>query len=134
MTRTFADSFHYLALANPRDSYHLAAIRTTANRSGMMVTTHWVLTEVADALASPHLRPRFLDLLSMLKADRLVEIAPATADLFERGIELYRHRPDKDWPLTDCLSFVVMQERGITEALTSDAHFVQAGFVALLAE
>jgi hypothetical protein len=50
----------------------------------------------------------------------------------ERGLDLYRSRPDKDWPLTDCISFVVMAQRGITEALTGDHHFRQAGFTPLL--
>jgi uncharacterized protein len=41
-------------------------------------------------------------------------------------------RRDKEWSLTDCISFVVMKERGLTEALTADHHFEQAGFKALL--
>jgi predicted nucleic acid-binding protein len=49
-----------------------------------------------------------------------------------RGIQLYDSRPDKQWSLTDCISFVVMQDRGIVEALTGDHHFEQAGFTALL--
>jgi hypothetical protein len=59
-------------------------------------------------------------------------IIPAEPQLYEEGIALYRARPDKDWSLTDCISFVVMKARGITEALTGDHHFEQAGFVALL--
>jgi hypothetical protein len=57
---------------------------------------------------------------------------PASEEVFERGLGLYRSRPDKEWSLTDCISFVVMQEQGIGEALTADRHFTQAGFVALL--
>jgi predicted nucleic acid-binding protein len=53
-------------------------------------------------------------------------------DLYEAGIELYRARADKDWSLTDCISFVVMEERGIADALTGDRHFEQAGFQAML--
>ncbi len=49
-------------------------------------------------------------------------------------MELYRHRPDKEWGTTDCISFVVMQDYGLTEALTTDEHFKQAGFRALLIE
>jgi len=52
--------------------------------------------------------------------------------LYQRGINLYAQRPDKEWSLTDCISFVVMSDRGITEALTGDHHFEQAGFRALL--
>lgn len=61
-----------------------------------------------------------------------VEVTPATRELFESGWNLYAARPDKDWSLTDCISFVVMQERGITDALTGDHHFEQAGFKPLL--
>ena len=60
------------------------------------------------------------------------EIVPASPELFYRGIELFRVRPDKDWSLTDCISFVVMTDRGLSEALTGDKHFEQAGFKALL--
>jgi len=57
---------------------------------------------------------------------------PASQELFERGLNLYRQRPDKDWSLTDCISFVVMREHGVTKALTADRHFEQAGFAILL--
>lgn len=57
---------------------------------------------------------------------------PANVEIFERGVELYHSRLDKQWSLTDCISFVVMSEEGIAEALTGDHHFEQAGFVALL--
>lgn len=53
-------------------------------------------------------------------------------DLFWRGFHLFESRPDKHWSLTDCTSFVIMEEHGMTEALTADHHFQQAGFTALL--
>lgn len=59
-------------------------------------------------------------------------VLPATPELFEAGLQLYQQRPDKEWALTDCISFHVMQERGLTNALAYDHHFEQAGFVALL--
>ena len=61
-----------------------------------------------------------------------MEIVSPSLDLFEQGVELFAHRPDKQWSLTDCISFVVMQDRGLTEALTANHHFEQAGFVAML--
>ena len=79
-------------------------------------------------------RPRFLTLLETLEADPDVSIIPASDELFRRGVDLYRRRPDKDWPLTDCFSFVVMGDVAANEALTGDHHFQQAGFVALLLE
>ncbi len=96
------------------------------------VTTAWVLTEVADALAAPAHRLVFVSLLQGLERNPAVTIIPAGQDLFEQGIRLYTKRPDKDWPLTDCISFVVMKQMKLTEALTGDRHFEQAGFRALL--
>ena len=67
-----------------------------------------------------------------MRDDNHVTIVPPDDALFHRGVEFYAQRPDKDWSLTDCISFVVMEERGIREALTGDHHFEQAGFAALL--
>lgn len=133
MIDTFADSFYYLALLNPRDAAHGPAVEVTRKLWGCVVTTQWVLTEVADALARQRDRHKFLALLAELEADPDVTILAGSGDLFQKGVDLYRRRPDKDWSLTDCMSFVVMSERGITEALTGDQHFKQAGFTALLA-
>jgi uncharacterized protein len=91
-----------------------------------------VLTEVADALSAPPFRPSFLRLLAALRKDPASTVVPPTAALFEAGVSLFAERSDKDWTLTDCMSFVVMREYGITEALTGDRHFQQAGFTALL--
>ena len=73
-------------------------------------------------------------MLAALQASALVEIIPASSDLFTAALELYRNRPDKDWGLTDCASFVAMRERALSEALATDEHFQQAGFLALLLE
>jgi len=59
-------------------------------------------------------------------------VVEPSAELFAAGVAFYAGRPDKDWPLTDCISFVVMEREGIREALTGDRYFEQAGFVALL--
>jgi hypothetical protein len=61
-----------------------------------------------------------------------VEVLPLEAELFVRAFRLYSDRADKEWGLTDCVSFVVMTDRGIREALTADEHFEQAGFLPLL--
>jgi predicted nucleic acid-binding protein len=96
------------------------------------VTTCWVLTEVADALSAPKNRQSALDLISSLRRNPAVEVLAPDLDLFERGLDLYARRADKAWSLTDCISFVVMSDRGLTDALTGDHHFEQAGFRALL--
>ena len=80
----------------------------------------------------PTATPRFTRLLALLRQQADVEILPASSSLFRRGCELHAKRLDKEWSLTDCISFVVMEERGLTGALTSDHHFEQAGFSVLL--
>lgn len=86
----------------------------------------------ADALTKSGQRGGFIQTIRVLRRNPMVTILPPTPKLFEAGIELYESRPDKDWSLTDCISFVVMAEREITEALTGDQHFEQAGLKALL--
>ena len=128
MTELFADTFYFLALRNPRDSAHAWALALTPQlRSRRLVTTAWVLTEVADALADPSNRGGFPLLLRVLNASQAVILSPEQT-LFDRGIAYYNQRPDKEWTLTDCISFVVMSDRKIEEALTGDHHFLQAGF------
>jgi predicted nucleic acid-binding protein len=132
MIPTFADTFFYLALLNPDDDAHARAVTASRVRRDRIVTTVWVLTEVADALCSPAHRSAYPALLNALQDDPLTEIVAAEDDLFLRGSDLYARRPDKAWSLTDCISFVVMNDRGLTEALTGDHHFEQAGYRALL--
>jgi uncharacterized protein len=132
MTARFADAYYYLAMVNPRDQSHERVKALAGTMTGPVVTTAWVLTEVGDALASPPLRPVFHGLMNALWADEETEILPANDALFRRGVALFARRPDKSWSLTDCISFVVMTDRGLTEALTGDHHFEQAGFRALL--
>ncbi len=133
MRRVFADTFYFLALLNPRDSAHSKAVAFTANNAVELTTTEWVLTELADGLArSPRGRAEFLSTLGDLHADGHVTIIESSHSLFVEGTQLYGVRPDKEWSLTDCISILVMQRAGITEALTGDHHFEQAGFVALL--
>ena len=131
MSALFADTFYFLALLNGRDKNHADAARYDAAQPSL-VTTAWVLTEVGDALSAPENRRVFLGLLDLLREAPEVRIIPPSDNLFERGVGLYRQRSDKDWSLTDCVSFVVMTDEQITEALTGDRHFEQAGFHALL--
>lgn len=131
MSALFADTFYFLALINERDARHGEAVRFEAAHVSL-VTTAWVLTEVGDALSAPENRDAFLNLLDLLKESPDVRIITASSDLFERGIELFRQRSDKDWSLTDCISFVAMKDENIVAALTGDHHFEQAGFRALL--
>ena len=129
----FADSYYYLALINRRDSAHEKAVDFSKTTTASTVTTAWVLTEVADGMSSPSDKDAFLRLLSSLKNNPLCHIVDPCSELFDKGVALYASRKDKGWSLTDCVSFVVMREEGLSEALTGDRHFEQAGFLALLA-
>ena len=132
MTTVFADTFYYLAFLSENDASHNLAIEFSKGYSGRAVTTAWVLTEVADALAAPDQRQNFLRLLDQLRASPRLTIVPPSESLFQEGLGLYASRLDKGWSLTDCISFVVMEQYAIRDALTGDHHFEQAGFVALL--
>ncbi len=97
------------------------------------MTTEFVLLELADALCKPSQREEVLTLWSVVETDPAFRLVHANPELIERGRTLYRERADKEWPLTDCISFVVMRDHAVSEALTADHHFEQAGFKALLA-
>jgi hypothetical protein len=126
MTEVFADSYCWLALLNCKDADHerVAAI----DPPGRLVTSWPVLLEVMDALSSPRAHQVALQLWHHVHCDPLTIIMILDADLLNRGISLFRERPDKSWSLTDCITFVIMQDRGVVEALTADRHFEQAGF------
>ncbi len=122
MNKTFADTYYYLALLNPGDAAHARALAITDKRSGKLVTTYWVLTEVGDAMSLPADRHRFIGLLDALELDPDTIVVPATSRLFRDGATLIRERPDKAWSLTDCISIVVMERQNIRDVLTADHH------------
>jgi predicted nucleic acid-binding protein len=132
MRTVFADSYYFIAQLNPADEAHAKATAFTAAFEGSLLATDWILVEVGDAFSRPLNRGRFVHFCRQLPALPDMRIVPATRAMFLEGFELFANRPDKEWSLTDCISFVVMQKEGINEALTGDHHFEQAGFVALL--
>ena len=132
MSEAFADAFYFIALSNPSDEHHVAAVVASESLSTGLVTTHSVLIEVADALSAPRFRAEVAEFLRQLASDPGTEIIGPEPRLYERALDLYARRPDKAWSLTDGISFIVMNDRGIVEALTGDHHFEQAGFRALL--
>jgi hypothetical protein len=97
-----------------------------------VITTTWILLELGDAFRKRRDRETFAKIVQDLNDDPDTTIVAAEQRLFEQALNLFRSRPDKAWSLTDCTSFAVMQERSLTDALTQDHHFEQAGFVALL--
>jgi len=132
MKQIFADAFYFVALLNRADQFHQKAIMAAQQLRDDIVTTEWVLTEVADAMAGSVNRLAAAAFVRDLSADPNVTIVRASSDWFERGLQLYEQRPDKDWPLTDCISFALMKEEKLVDALTGDHHFAQAGFRLLL--
>jgi hypothetical protein len=128
----FIDTGYILALANTADQYHDRARTAALQVAPPFITTEAVLTEIGNALAKTRWRSVGVMTLQALRTDAKIDIVTVEAQLFERAMALYGSRPDKEWGLTDCISFVVMQEHGLTEALTTDAHFQQAGFRTLL--
>ena len=133
MKRAFGDTFLFIALLSPRDSFHQRAVEVSRDWQGQIITTRWVLAEVGNALCGVTARQSFVTFLEGLAQQEQIVVLPDSDSLFEQGLQLFSGRPDKEWSLTDCISFVVMQDEGLAEALTGDAHFEQAGFKALLA-
>jgi len=132
MRTVFADTYYFLALLDSTEKHHAEAVEAARDATLRLVTTEWVLTEFGDAYCHPRDRADFVSFYRSLVNHARVKIIPADTLLFQRGVDLYEQRRDKEWSLTDCLSFVSMRDEGITEALTGDKHFEQAGFIALL--
>ena len=131
MTTVFADTFFYVALLSRRDSRHSIALNWAAQPQTRIVTTEFVLLEVANFCRSPRDRERFSAFARALRVNPLTTIVSCESRWFQRGLDRFSQRPDKEWSLTDCISFVVMEEFDLMGALTDDHHFEQAGFNAL---
>jgi len=137
MVRAFLDAAYAIALSAPRDVFHERAAELADHLKAArvhLVTTHAILLEIGNALAKQRYREQATKLLAMLEADPSVEIVPLSSELYDRALRLFKERSDKEWGMTDCVSFIVMQDPGINYALTTDEHFRQAGFRALLGE
>jgi uncharacterized protein len=132
MNAVFADTSFFLALVNPRDQYHPVAAAMEARLNAPLITTEWILLEFANAISATNGRRYFEGILGDLGGQRDGKIIGADSTMFKRGCDLYNSRSDKKWSLTDCISFLVMETEGLSDALTSDRHFEQAGFKALL--
>jgi len=135
MQEVFLDTAYAIALSAANDEHHEAALVLAEELEAIesrLVTTRAVMIEIGNALSKRRYRKAALELLDSLEDDPTVEIVPITEELYRQAYQLYRERQDKEWGLTDCISFVVMKARKITNALTTDEHFQQAGFQASL--
>jgi predicted nucleic acid-binding protein len=97
-----------------------------------LVITDYVLWELINGFSVGDDRPKAHAAIGIVRSNPAWQSVVASSELFEAGLEIHRTHPDKDWSLTDCISFVVMRRLGILRALTHDHHFEQSGFEALL--
>jgi len=137
MDKVFLDTSYVIALSVSKDQNHEKALQIAdflEVDTAILVTTRAVVLEIGNALSAQKYRQAAIELLESLEADPNVEIIPITEELYERGFQLFKERPDKEWGLIDCISFVVMQDQGMIAALTADNHFQQQGFKALLCD
>ena len=137
LKKVFVDSVAWIALINKSDNFHEQSNevkRQLENDKCNLITTEFILLEVANELSSPSIRDKVVRYINGLKHLSNLTIIKANNELFQLGWLLYSKRLDKEWSLTDCISFVIMQRDGMTQAFTNDHHFEQAGFIKLIKE
>ena len=135
MNRVFLDTSYAVALSATTDENHARAVELAdeLETSGTrFITTRAILLEIGNALSKVRHRSAAIRLLTALENDPKVEIVGASDELYRRAFEIFSDRVDKEWGLIDCMSFVVMNDEGINDALIADNHFRQAGFHVLL--
>ncbi|MBD2278512.1 type II toxin-antitoxin system VapC family toxin [Aphanizomenon flos-aquae] len=135
MNEIFLDTSFAIALSAITDQSHARAVELAEqieSQNSYLVTTQAILLEIGNALSKQRYRTAAIQLLESLESDPNVEIVPLTNELYNAAFQLFRSRQDKEWGLVDCISCIVMQNRGITDVLTADEHFNQMGFRALL--
>ena len=128
MKPIFIDTGFLIALLNANDNYHLTATKLSLKYEGIsFLTTDAVLLELGNALSRSS-KQKTSEMIRYFQQSEDASIIHLTPDLFTKGLQLYDKYQDKSWGLVDCISFVVMQELELTEVLTFDQHFIQAGF------
>jgi uncharacterized protein len=126
----FADTSFWIAISSKRDQYHSRAVawhQSLVRTGSRIVTTEAVIWEWLNALSDATTRAIAAEGYRRVHADRRIDVVPFQPDLSVAAVELYRRRADKNWSLTDCLSFIIMEGHTLTDALTTDRHFEQAG-------
>lgn len=127
----FADTFYWIALLNPKDSWHMIALNYARKyESDRLITTDGIIDEILNYFATRGtiMRKKALILCRQMSQEPTIQIIPYTTELRQDGFELFDERPDKGYSLTDCISMIVMKKMQITEVLTHDKHFTQEGF------
>lgn len=137
MKTIFVDTSAWLALINKTDLLHAKAktIRDHLIEShSNLLLTDYILVEIANTFSRIPYRKTAIELISFIRFSENTQVIGIDDNFFQKALELYSERLDKEWSLTDCASFVVMKAMGLTEAFTSDHHFEQAGFTILIKE
>lgn len=131
--RLFLDTAFIQALLNPRDDYHQQAkqLFPRVRAASEVWITEAVLVEVGNALSALNRNGAVQFIQQCYRTDNINVFRVDTA-LLMQSLNLYQSRSDNDWGLTDCISFIVMQQQNLTDAVTSDRHFLQAGFRTLM--
>ena len=135
MRRVFADSNYWVAITNPKDNLHAAALAARESIGpAIIVTTDEVMVEYLNFFAEygQTIRATTLRLIQTIRGNPDVRVLPQTRDSFDSGMMLYGARKDKRYSLTDCISMQVMWRERISEILTEDHHFEQEGFKLLM--
>jgi predicted nucleic acid-binding protein len=132
----FVDTSGWAYLVDRHSPLHQdvrAVYEIVLNQQRHLVTTNYIIAELVALLTSRSRipRPQIFAFVDALKATPHIEIIHINAVLDAAAWTLLKTRIDKEWSLVDASSFVVMTMRGMTEALTTDHHFTQAGFVRL---
>lgn len=131
----FADTSYWVALSRAGDTHRQGAIdwqKRVLREAITLLTSEGVLWETLNSLSAAHHRGFAFRLYQQAHHSPRVNVIGFEPDLCDRALQLYAERSDKSWGVVDCFSFVVMKHFGIDQALTSDRHFEQAGFTALL--
>ena len=135
MRLVFADSGYWIASINFGDELSERAKLVTASLGSFrIITSEMVLIEVLNHFSARGERGRksAFDAIAGIQANPEIDVIPLTSAQFAKAVDRYGSRLDQSWSLVDCSSFVLMEERGIRDALAYDIDFVQAGFNALL--
>jgi len=132
--KVFVDTSFVLALINEHDQYHdQAEVLSFKFEQSFLITTVAVLLEIGNALGKDF-RKEANEVLKLLRHSNNLEVVEIDQRLFEKALDIYEKYNDKTWGLVDCISFVVMGERGSTNVLTFDRDFTEAGFMVVTTE
>lgn len=128
--RPLLDATFVAGYLNPRDQYHAEAVKRLpqVKAASEVVITEAVLVEVGNLLHATQHRLRAAEFIGNCYVTDNITVVPLDTDLLIRALAFYRQHTDKSWGLTDCISFVIMRDRGVTIAVTADSDFQQAGF------